>query len=159
MFAYIFPNGKVYPFLWDPYTCRWCRSCAKLTVTNTDYNNRILGEATRQGRFSTLTRTCTGRPEFLHRAYPTLHSERRGRMGFAVRVRSTGQKYGPTCPPKGPCWRHRVYHLGAIVVACMGSTLIGVLALAGYKRRKSALTARALLLPHRHCVGANLTAP
>ena len=47
------------------------RSCAKLTVTNTDYNNRILGEATRQGRFS--TRTSTGRPEFLHLAWPTVH--------------------------------------------------------------------------------------
>ena len=45
------------------------RSCAELKVINTDYNNRILGDATRQGRFS--TRTCTGRPEFLHCAYPT----------------------------------------------------------------------------------------
>ena len=45
------------------------RSCAKLTVTSTDFNNRILGKATRQGQFS--TRTCTGRAEFLRRAYPT----------------------------------------------------------------------------------------
>ena len=39
------------------------------------------------------------------------------RMGFAVRVWSAGQKIRANVPPKGPCWRHRVCHLGAIVVA------------------------------------------
>ena len=28
-----------------------------------------------------------------------------------------GQKLRANVPPKGPCWRHRVCHLGAIVVA------------------------------------------
>ena len=51
-------------------------------------------------------------------------------MGFAVHVRSAGQKYGPkiraNVPPKGPCWRHRVCHLGAIVVAWAARWRLGV---------------------------------
>ena len=49
-----------------------------------------------------------------------------------------GPKIRASVPPKGLCWRHRVCHLGAI--SSLGQH-VDVLALAGYRRRKSALTA------------------
>ena len=66
-------------------------------------------------------------------------------MGFAVRVRSAGQKYGPTC--------HQRDHadITEFVTLVRLSSLgqhVGVLALAGYKRRKSALTAGPIVWLH-----------
>ena len=58
-------------------------------------------------------------------------------MGFAVRVRSAGQKYGPTCHQSD---RADVTEFVTLVRSSLGQH-VGVLALAGYKRRKSALTA------------------
>ena len=59
-------------------------------------------------------------------------------MGFAVRVRSAGQKYGPTCHQRD---RADVTELVTLVRLSSLGQHVGVLALAGYKRRKSALTA------------------
>ena len=61
-------------------------------------------------------------------------------MGFAVRVRSTGQKYGPTAT----CHQRDRADVTEFVTLVRLSSLgqhVGVLALTGYKRRKSALTA------------------
>ena len=62
----------------------------------------------------------------------------RGVMGFAVRVRSAGQKYGPTCHQRD---RADVTEFVTLVRLSSLGQHVGVLALAGYKRRKSALTA------------------
>ena len=59
-------------------------------------------------------------------------------MGFAVRVRSAGQKYGPTCHQRD---RADVTEFVTLVRLSSLGQHFGVLALAGYKRRKSALTA------------------
>ena len=59
-------------------------------------------------------------------------------MGFAVRVRSVGQKYGPTCHQRD---RADVTEFVTLVRLSSLGQHVGVLALAGYKRRKSALTA------------------
>ena len=59
-------------------------------------------------------------------------------MGFAVRVRSAGQKYGPTCHQRD---RADVTEFVTLVRLSLLGHQVGVLALAGYKRRKSALTA------------------
>ena len=59
-------------------------------------------------------------------------------IGFAVRVRSAGQKYGPTCHQ----WdRADVTEFVTLVRSSSLGQHVGVLALAGYKRRKSALMA------------------
>ena len=59
-------------------------------------------------------------------------------MGFAVRVRSAGQKYGPTCHQRD---RADVTEFVTLMRLSSLGQHVGVLALAGYKRRKSALTA------------------
>ena len=59
-------------------------------------------------------------------------------MGFAIRVRSAGQKYGPTCHQRD---RADVTEFVTLVRLSSLGQHVGVLALAGYKRRKSALTA------------------
>ena len=59
-------------------------------------------------------------------------------MGFAVRVRSAGQKYGPT---RHQSDRADVTEFVTLVRLSSLGQHVGVLALAGYKRRKSALTA------------------
>ena len=59
-------------------------------------------------------------------------------MGVAVRVRSAGQKYGPTCHQRD---RADVTEFVTLVRLSSLGQHVGVLALAGYKRRKSALTA------------------
>ena len=59
-------------------------------------------------------------------------------MGFAVRVRSAGQKYGPTCHQRD---RADVTEFVTLVRLSSLGQHVGVLALAGYKRWKSALTA------------------
>ena len=59
-------------------------------------------------------------------------------MGFAVRVRSAGQKYGPTCHQRD---RADVTEFVTLVRLSSLGQHVGVLGLAGYKRRKSALTA------------------
>ena len=59
-------------------------------------------------------------------------------MGFAVRVRSAGQKYGPTCHQRD---RADVTEFVTFVRLSSLGQHVDVLALAGYKRRKSALTA------------------
>ena len=59
-------------------------------------------------------------------------------MGFAVRVRSAGQKYGPTCHQRD---RADVTEFVTLVRLSSLGQHVGVLALAGYRRRKSALTA------------------
>ena len=59
-------------------------------------------------------------------------------MGFAVRVRSAGQKYGPTCHQRDHA---DVTEFVTLVRLSSLGQHIDVLALAGYKRRKSALTA------------------
>ena len=59
-------------------------------------------------------------------------------MGFAVRVRSAGQKYGPTCHQRD---RADVTEFVTLLRLSSLGQHVGVLALAGYKRRKSALTA------------------
>ena len=58
--------------------------------------------------------------------------------GFAVRVRSAGQKYGPTCHQRD---RADVTKFVTLVRLSSLGQHVGVVALAGYKRRKSALTA------------------
>ena len=59
-------------------------------------------------------------------------------MGLAVRVRSAGQKYGPTCHQRD---RADVTEFVTLVRLSSLGQHVGVLVLAGYKRRKSALTA------------------
>ena len=59
-------------------------------------------------------------------------------MGFAVRLRSAGQKYGPTCHQRD---RADVTEFVTLVRLSSLGQHVGILALAGYKRRKSALTA------------------
>ena len=59
-------------------------------------------------------------------------------LGFAVRVRSAGQKYGPTCHQRD---RADVTESVTLVRLSSLGQHVGVLALAGYKRRKSARTA------------------
>ena len=59
-------------------------------------------------------------------------------MGFAVRVRSAGQKYGPTCHQRD---RADVTEFVTLVRLSSLGQHVDVLALAGYKGRKSALTA------------------
>ena len=59
-------------------------------------------------------------------------------MGFAVRVRSAGQKYGPTCHQRN---RPDVTEFVTLVRLSSLGQHVDVLALAGYKRRKSALAA------------------
>ena len=59
-------------------------------------------------------------------------------MGFAVRVRSAGQKYGPTCHQRD---RADVTEFVTLVRLSSLGQHVGALALAGYKRRKSALAA------------------
>ena len=59
-------------------------------------------------------------------------------MGFAVRVRSAGQKYGPTCHQRD---RADVTEFVTLVRLSSLGQHVGVLALSGYKRRKSAPTA------------------
>ena len=66
------------------------------------------------------------------------HNQTSQRMGFAVRVRSAGQKYGPTCHQRD---RADVTEFVTLVRLSSLGQHVGVLALAGYKRRKSALTA------------------
>ena len=69
-------------------------------------------------------------------------------MGFAVRVRSAGQKYGPTCHQRDGA---DVTEFVTLVRLSSLGQHVGVLALAGYKRRKSALTAGPIpyrLVPH-----------
>ena len=57
-------------------------------------------------------------------------------MGFAVRVRSAGQKYGPTCHQRD---RADVTEFVTLVRLSSLGQHVGVFALAGYKSRKSAL--------------------
>ena len=59
-------------------------------------------------------------------------------MGFAVRVGSAGQKYGPTCHQRD---RADVTEFATLVRLSSLGQHVGILTLAGYKRRKSALTA------------------
>ena len=59
-------------------------------------------------------------------------------MGFAVRVRSAGQKYGPTCHQRDRA--DVTDYVTWVRLSSLGQH-VGVLALAGYKRQKSALTA------------------
>ena len=59
-------------------------------------------------------------------------------MGFAVHVRSAGQKYGPTCHQRDHA---DVTEFVTLVRLSSLGQHVGVLALAGYKHRKSALTA------------------
>ena len=56
-------------------------------------------------------------------------------MGFAVRVRSAGQKYGPTCHQRD---RADVTEFVTLERLSSLGQHVGVLALAGYKRGKSA---------------------
>ena len=58
-------------------------------------------------------------------------------MGFAVRVRSAGQKYGPTCHQRDCA---DVTEFVTLVRLSLLRQHVGVLALPGYKRQKSALT-------------------
>ena len=64
-------------------------------------------------------------------------------MGFAVRVRSAGQKYGPTCHQRD---RADVTEFVTLVRLLSLGQHVGVLALAGFKRRKCALTADPIVL-------------
>ena len=64
-------------------------------------------------------------------------------MGFAVRVRSAGQIYGPKCHQRD---RADVTEFVTLVRLSSLGQHVGVLALAGYKRRKSALTAGPIVL-------------
>ena len=75
-------------------------------------------------------------------------------MGFAVRVRSAGQKYGPTCHQRD---RADVTEFVTLVRLSSLGQHVGVLALAGYKRRKSALTANPICVPC--CSGLRYTQP
>ena len=88
-------------------------------------------------------KVCTGNRQFLlssHSRY--LYCQCPGpageTMGFAVRVRSAGQKYGPMCHQRD---RADVTEFVTLVRLSSLGQHVGVLALAGYKRRKSALMA------------------
>ena len=70
------------------------------------------------------------------------------RMGFAVRVRSAGQKYGPTCHQRD---RANVTEFVTLVRLSSLGQHVGVLALAEYKRRKSALTAGPIVMRYVAC--------
>ena len=59
-------------------------------------------------------------------------------MGFAIRVRSAGRKYGPACHQRD---RAHVTEFVTLVRLSLLGQHVGILVLAGYKRRKSALTA------------------
>ena len=72
-------------------------------------------------------------------------------MGFAVRVRSAGQKYGPTCHQRD---RADVTEFVTLVRLSSLGQHVGVLALAGYKRRKSALAANPIKTGR--CLGSYL---
>ena len=63
-------------------------------------------------------------------------------MGFAIHVRSAGQKYGPKCHQRD---RADVTEFVTLVRLSSLGQHVGVLALAGYKRRKSALAAGPIL--------------
>ena len=63
-------------------------------------------------------------------------------IGFAVRVSSAGQKYGPTCHQRD---RADVTEFVTLVRLSSLGQHVGILALARYKRRKSALTAGPIL--------------
>ena len=69
-------------------------------------------------------------------------------MGFAVRVRSAGQKYGPTCHQRD---RADVTEFVTLVRLSSLGQHVDVLALAGYKRRKSALAAGPITPGSRGC--------
>ena len=64
-------------------------------------------------------------------------------MGFTVCVRFAGQKYGPTCHQRNCA---NVTEFVTLVRLSSLGQHVGVLALAGYKRRKSALTAGPIAL-------------
>ena len=86
---------------------------------------------------------CGNADTFTARLKPLQHVRRHrsnisALMGFAVRVRSAGQKYGPTCHQRD---RADVTEFVTLVRLSSLGQHVGVLALAGYKRRKSALTA------------------
>ena len=76
--------------------------------------------------------------DLLHMVRWSQRHKRRFTMGSAVRVRSAGQKYGPTCHQSD---RADVTEFVTLVRLSSLGQHVGVLALAGYKRRKSALTA------------------
>ena len=63
---------------------------------------------------------------------------RHAAMGLAVHVRSASQKYGPTCHQRD---RADVTEFVTLVRLSSLGQHVGVLALAGYKHRKSTLTA------------------
>ena len=70
--------------------------------------------------------------------YYTLIHFHPGTMGFTVRIRSVGQKYGPTCHQRDGA---DVTEFVTLVRLSSLGQHVGVLVLAGYKRRKSALAA------------------
>ena len=74
----------------------------------------------------------------LRKGFSAASNEQLSPMGSAVRVRSAGQKYGPTCHQRD---RADVTEFVTLVRLSSLGQHVGVLALAGYKRRKSALTA------------------
>ena len=75
-------------------------------------------------------------------------------MGFAVRVRSAGQKIRATCHQRD---RADVTEFVTLVLLSSLGQHVGVLALAGYKRRKSALTADPIDLQQALLLCAYLT--
>ena len=77
-------------------------------------------------------------------------------MGFTVRVRSAGQKYGPTCHQRD---RADVTEFVTLVRLSSLGQHVGVLALAGYKRRKSALTAGPIRPRWSECITTEVTYP
>ena len=84
---------------------------------------------------------------FLLESVPSYYKSRLT-MGFAVRVRSAGQKYGPTCHQRN---RPDVTEFVTLVRLSSLGLHVDVLALAGYKRRKSALAAGPIQV-QRPCV-------
>ena len=68
----------------------------------------------------------------------SIHYQECAPMGFAVCVRSAGQKYGPMCHQRDHA---DVTEFVTLVRLSSLGQHVGVLALAGYKRWKSALTA------------------
>ena len=83
---------------------------------------------------------------------PGLPRWSQSRMGFAVRVRSAGQKYGPTCHQKDCA---DVTEFVTLVRLSSLGQHVGVLALAGYKCRKSALMVGPIVPIHPNILSGN----
>ena len=122
-----------------------CHFCFHPEWTHDKFYGQVKVKELRQS----IEQRCLERRQ--HYKSPALHNEdwiqrRKQRqkdvqtpaMGFAIRVRSAGQKYGPMCHQRDHA---DVTEFVTLVRLSSLGQHVGVLVLAGYKRQKSALTA------------------